>query len=247
TQDQINGSNEIVQCVVKLPPLDRYMPNGQKATFKNEVEEAKANAWTAQKVKELASKNGYHKSEVDLMIRAYLQGEEYVPKKQPTKEKKKPRAPLQAQPETPISLQKKQRIDTENVASEKVVKAESDVTKEIEVEVKPEPIQPTIKLSRKKRVEETVPVKSEKPTQKQPFKPMIKLSWENPIKAEEQAMKETAASVELVSNDKELVREIETTPFEPAVTLSKKKTEELPKEPQPIVSLRKKKPSEKNE
>ncbi|NGY93883.1 hypothetical protein F3K44_31460 [Bacillus megaterium] len=49
TQDQINGSNEIVQCVVKLPPLDRYMPNGQKATFKNEVEEAKANAWTAQK------------------------------------------------------------------------------------------------------------------------------------------------------------------------------------------------------
>jgi hypothetical protein len=143
-------------------------------------------------------------------------------------------------------LQKKQRVDTENVGSEKVAEARPDVTKETEVEVKPEPIQPTIKLSRKKRVEETAPVKSEKPTQKQPFKPMIKLSWENPIKAEEQAMKETAASVEPVSNDKEQVREIETTPIEPAVTL-KQKTEELPKEPQPIVSLRKKKPSEKNE
>ncbi|MDI3089976.1 hypothetical protein QJ133_02135, partial [Priestia megaterium] len=246
TQDQINGSNEIVQCVVKLPPLDRYMPNGQKATFKNEVEEAKANAWTAKKVKELASKNGYHKSEVDVMIRAYLQGEEYVPKKKPPKEKKKPRAPLQAQPETPISLQKKQRIDTENVDVEKVVEAGPDVTKETEVEVKPEPIQPTIKLSRKKRVEETAPVKSEKPTQRQPFKPMVKLSWESSIKAKEQAMKETAASVEPVSNDKEHVLEIEPTPIEPAVTL-KQKTEELPKEPQPIVSLRKKKPSEKNE
>ncbi|SDE78942.1 AAA-like domain-containing protein [Priestia aryabhattai B8W22] len=247
TQDQINGSNEIVQCVVKLPPLDRYMPNGQKATFKNVVEEAKANAWTAQKVKELASKNGYHKSEVDLMIRAYLQGEEYVPKKQPTKEKKKPRAPLQAQPETPIFLQKKQRIDTENVASEKVVEAGSDVTKEIEVEVKTEPIQPAITLSRKKRVEDKAPVKLEKPTQKQPFKPMLKLSWEKPVKAEKQAMKEMAASIEPVSDVKEQIQEIEPKSIEPAVTLSKGKTENLPKEPQPIVSLRKKKPSEKNE
>ncbi|NGY80422.1 hypothetical protein F6Y02_40855 (plasmid) [Bacillus megaterium] len=35
-------------------------------------------------------------------------------------------------------------------------------------------------------------------------------------------MKETAASVEPVSNDKEHVQEIETTPIEPAVTLKKK-------------------------
>jgi len=90
-------------------------------------------------------------------------------------------------------------------------------------------------------------MKSEKPTQKQPFKPMVKLSWEKAVKAEKQAMKETAASVELVSDDKEQIQEIEPTPIEPAVTLSKKKPENLPKEPQPIVSLRKKKPSEKNE
>lgn len=221
------------------------MPNGQKATYGNEVEEAKANDWTKEKVKELASKNGYHESEVDLMIRAYLQGEEYVPKKQPSKEKKKPRAPLQAQPETPISLQKKQRVDTENVGPEKVVEA-GPVIPRTEVEVKSEPIQPAITLSRKKRVEETVPEKSEKPTQKQPFKPMVKLSWAQSLKAEEQSMKETAASIEPVLEDREQVQEIETTPIEPAV-IFKKKTEELPKEPQPIVSLRKKRPSEKNE
>ncbi|NGY80420.1 hypothetical protein F6Y02_40845 (plasmid) [Bacillus megaterium] len=40
------------------------------------------------KSKRIGFQNGYHKSEVDLMIRAYLQGEEYVPKKQPPKEKK---------------------------------------------------------------------------------------------------------------------------------------------------------------
>ncbi|NGY80519.1 hypothetical protein F6Y02_41425 (plasmid) [Bacillus megaterium] len=105
----------------------------------------------------------------------------------------------------------------------------------------PEPIQPAITLSRKKQIEP-----KEQPIHVQPFKPMIKLSWAQSVKAEEQSMKETAASVEPVSNDKEHVQEIETTPIEPAVTL-KKKTEELPKEPQPIVSLRKKKPSEKNE
>ncbi|CAK8584090.1 hypothetical protein BMEGG_06353 [Priestia megaterium] len=113
--------------------------------------------------------------------------------------------------------------------------------------MKTEPIQAAITLSRKKRVEDKAPVKSEKPTQKQPFKPMVKLSWEKAVKAEKQAMKETAASVEPVSDDKEQIQEIEPTPIEPAVTLSKKKPENLPKEPQPIVSLRKKKPSEKNE
>ena len=107
TQDNVNGVDEIVQCVAKLPPLDRYMPNGQKARYKHATEEAKADAWTKAKVKELSSKNGHHQSEVDVMIRAYLQGETYEPKQVKKLQPKKPKAPLQAQPEAPVSLEKK--------------------------------------------------------------------------------------------------------------------------------------------
>ncbi|NGY93882.1 hypothetical protein F3K44_31455 [Bacillus megaterium] len=99
----------------------------------------------------MASKNGYHKSEVDLMIRAYLQGKNTCLKSNRQRKRKKPRAPLQAQPETPISLQKKQRVDNENVGPEKVVEA-GPIIQNTEVEVMPEPIQPAITLSRKNRL-----------------------------------------------------------------------------------------------
>lgn len=245
TQDQINGSNEIVQCVVKLPPLDRYMPNGKKARYKNEIEEAKADAWTKEKVKELASKNGHHQSEVDLMIRAYLQGETYEPKQVKKLQPKKPKAPLQAQPEAPVSLQKNVHSKVEQskeLAAESVELVEPSQYEDAKQENETDAFAP-ITLSKKKTKQPEQQLVSHTP-----FKPMLTLSWESSMNKEEaQGMNETAAAVESVSEKQEQFSEIEPTRIEPAVTLSNKKTEEVRQEPKPIVSLRKKKPSEKNE
>jgi hypothetical protein len=71
-----------VTCLVEVPPLDRYLPDGTVANYRREDEVAAANAWTLEKAKELSSQNGFHYSEIDLIIKAYLKGEEYVPQKE---------------------------------------------------------------------------------------------------------------------------------------------------------------------
>lgn len=248
TQDNVNGVDEIVQCVAKLPPLDRYMPNGQKARYKHATEEAKADAWTKAKVKELASKNGHHQSEVDVMIRAYLQGETYEPKQVKKLQPKKPKAPLQAQPEAPVSLEKKTDSTIElskSITAESVGEVESSQKEDVKQESEHEKSSfATITLSKKRRKQP----EQEQPVVRTPFKPMLTLSWENSIyKEKAEGMKEPAAAVEPVSEEKEQVPEMDSTSMEPDVRPSKEKIEDLPMEPQPIVSLRKKKPSEKNE
>jgi len=248
TQDNVNGVDEIVQCVAKLPPLDRYMPNGQKARYKHATEEAKADAWTKAKVKELASKNGHHQSEVDALIRAYLQGETYEPKQVKKLQPKKPKAPLQAQPEAPVSLEKKtdSNVDpSKSITAVSVGEVETSQKESVKQENEHEQNSfATITLSKKQRKQP----EQEQPVVHIPFKPMLTLSWESPIPKEEiQGMKETAAAVEPVSEEKEQVLTKDSTSMEPDVRPSQEKIEDLPMEPQPIVSLRKKKPSEKNE
>lgn len=105
TEDTVDGENRTVQCLVKVPPLDLYFPDGKKADFSNKQARAEAKRLTHEKAKELASKNGFHESEVDLLIQAYLKGEEYVPNRGKT-EKRKQKAPIMKQPKTPVHLMK---------------------------------------------------------------------------------------------------------------------------------------------
>lgn len=65
-----------ITVMVKVPPLDRYLPNGKKATFGNEKEITESNNWTHQKAKELETKNGLPLAEINAAIRAYLNDEQ---------------------------------------------------------------------------------------------------------------------------------------------------------------------------
>ncbi|MDF9626103.1 hypothetical protein P5775_25715 [Bacillus cereus] len=141
TQDHINGVDQTVQAVVEVPPLDRYHEDGTKVDFRNEEDVKKSNAWTLKKAEELSAKNGYHQSEIDLMIQAYMRDEEYVPKKKtvlvsssPVRKKK---APLSKQPQTPENLKRKAKVDLKKstdtlhvqpgLMDEKIKKAEENV------------------------------------------------------------------------------------------------------------------------
>ena len=61
--------------VVEVPPLDRYLPNGEVATFGDTDKIAEANRWTLEKAKELQSNEGLHYTEIDKQIDYYLYGE----------------------------------------------------------------------------------------------------------------------------------------------------------------------------
>lgn len=61
-------------AVVKVPPLDRFLPNGQIAKFKTK-EIDRSNEWTHRKAKELESKNGLPIAEIDDALRRYLNDE----------------------------------------------------------------------------------------------------------------------------------------------------------------------------
>ncbi|MEK4678208.1 hypothetical protein [Bacillus sp. FSL K6-2944] len=117
TQDHIDGVDQTVQAVVKVPPLDRYHADGTKADFRDDEDVKKSNAWTLKKAAELSSKNGYHQSEIDLMIQAYMRDQEYEPKKTPvltsTSPIRKKKAPISKQPQTPEHLRKKPKVELE--------------------------------------------------------------------------------------------------------------------------------------
>lgn len=66
---------KIVYAVVKVPPLDRYLPSGELAAFNNPVAVEKSNRWTYSKAKELETKNGLPVDDVDKLIKKYLDGE----------------------------------------------------------------------------------------------------------------------------------------------------------------------------
>lgn len=64
-----------VYAVVKVPPLDRYLENGQLAPFNDPAAIQKSNAWTYRKAKDLEQTNGRPEAEIDQAISDYLNGD----------------------------------------------------------------------------------------------------------------------------------------------------------------------------
>jgi hypothetical protein len=73
--DNVDGVEKAYQTVVEVPPLDRYLPNGEIATFGDKKKIAESNRWTMDKAKELQSNDGLHFTEIDKQIDNYLYGE----------------------------------------------------------------------------------------------------------------------------------------------------------------------------
>lgn len=76
TEDIVNGREQTVYAVVTVPPLDRYLPDGQLAAFNKPDEIERSNEWTFAKARELEGKNGEALEIVDKNIQAYLNEEE---------------------------------------------------------------------------------------------------------------------------------------------------------------------------
>lgn len=85
TQDKVNGETKNVWCTVTAPPLDKYLPNGEVATYGDEQKQLESDAWSYSKIKELESR-GKHVSEIDDEINTFLYG---MPSSKQNKEEKK--------------------------------------------------------------------------------------------------------------------------------------------------------------
>lgn len=72
--DKVDGVEKACQTIVEVPPLDRYRPSGEVATFKDTLQTAESNEWTLGKAQELQSMGGLHKHEIDRQIETYLYG-----------------------------------------------------------------------------------------------------------------------------------------------------------------------------
>ncbi|MGG3652573.1 type IV secretory system conjugative DNA transfer family protein [Bacillus pseudomycoides] len=85
TQDKVNGETRNVWCTVTAPPLDKYLPNGEVATYGNKQKQLESDAWTYSKIRELENR-GKHVSEIDDEINTFLYG---MPLSKQNKEEKK--------------------------------------------------------------------------------------------------------------------------------------------------------------
>ncbi|HDR8115947.1 ATP-binding protein [Bacillus thuringiensis] len=74
TQDYIRGEAKNVWCTIRVPPLDRYLPNGKAANYKNEKEIHASNEWTRAKIHSLEQQNGKAGLEIDKEIDEFLYG-----------------------------------------------------------------------------------------------------------------------------------------------------------------------------
>ncbi|PEF75656.1 hypothetical protein CON94_09075 [Bacillus pseudomycoides] len=73
TQDKIDGETKNVWCTITAPPLDKYLPSGEVATFGDKKKQKESNEWTYSKIKDLESR-GKHASEIDDEINIFLYG-----------------------------------------------------------------------------------------------------------------------------------------------------------------------------
>lgn len=71
TQDKIDGETKHVWCTITVPPMDKYLPNGEIATYGDDRKQKESDIWTYSKIKELESR-GKHVNEVDEEIKAFL-------------------------------------------------------------------------------------------------------------------------------------------------------------------------------
>lgn len=95
-----NGVEEQQRFMVKVPPLDKYQPDGRVADFANKELIASVDAWTAERAEKLTEDRAYLTSEkVDKEIYHYLNGIVPKSKKSPVKKEVEPELPIK-QPES---------------------------------------------------------------------------------------------------------------------------------------------------
>lgn len=107
--DNVDGVEKAYQTVVEVPPLDRYLPSGEVATFGDAEKIATANKWTLEKAQQLQSINGLHFKEIDKQIEEYLYGSEVEEQDQAKVKKAKPKQ---------ISFFEKIENDAKNIEEE---------------------------------------------------------------------------------------------------------------------------------
>lgn len=124
--DKVDGVEKAYQTVIEVPPMDRYLENGEVATFNNDELKEQSDSWTLEKAKELQSRDGLHYTEIDDEIYEYLYGRFIV------KEDEKAAAALQEE-ETILS-------NVENHTNENETDHEDDLPLEVvKSEVSPPP------------------------------------------------------------------------------------------------------------
>lgn len=71
TKDKVNGETKPLWCTITVPPLDKYLPNGDVATYGDREKQQESDAWTYTKIQEL-ERRGKHISEIDEELNAFL-------------------------------------------------------------------------------------------------------------------------------------------------------------------------------
>ncbi|QWH75336.1 DUF87 domain-containing protein (plasmid) [Bacillus mycoides] len=71
TQDKMDGETKHVWCTITAPPMDKYVPSGEIATYGDKRKQKESDTWTYSKIKELESR-GKHINEIDQEINAFL-------------------------------------------------------------------------------------------------------------------------------------------------------------------------------
>lgn len=77
TQGVVSGQEQDIWCTVNVPPLDKYLPNGEVATYGDKQKQAEADTWTKAKMKELEQR-GKHADEIDNEISMFLYGKSAI-------------------------------------------------------------------------------------------------------------------------------------------------------------------------
>jgi hypothetical protein len=74
TQEKLEGDTEErnVWCTVRIPPLNRYLPNGKVADYMKKRRNTMANDWTKSKITELEQHSGKSAEEIDKEIDEFL-------------------------------------------------------------------------------------------------------------------------------------------------------------------------------
>lgn len=111
-KDEVNGLVRVYQTVVEVPPLDRYLPSGEVATYGDKEKNKRSKEWTKVKAKELESSEGLHKTEIDRQINKYLYGiDEVQDQKEDVSETTAGEVEQQAEPQKDIFLEAIQEND----------------------------------------------------------------------------------------------------------------------------------------
>ncbi|WP_242227255.1 ATP-binding protein [Bacillus cereus group sp. BfR-BA-01315] len=108
TQEKLEGDTEErnVWCTVRIPPLNRYLPNGNVADYLKKEETQAANDWTKSKIAELEQHSGKSAEEIDKEIDEFL----YTKAKYLTPKNETTKAPDGQEKQAPVNLEKESKV-----------------------------------------------------------------------------------------------------------------------------------------